>query len=305
MAYVMGIDGGGSTVRVVIVNSALTIIGQSQGAGANPNIIGQDAAARTIQRAITEALTDAGLSPGQVMGVGIGVAGAAQHQPWLRRVVVEAMPYAQIAMSTDYEIALVGAHGRRRGVLVLAGTGSLAYGVNSAGHSALVGGWGYLLGDEGGGYWLGMQGLRAAVRMADKRGPETSLAPAILDALHLSQPREITHWLYEAGSSRVQEVGAFAPLVLEHAEKGDRIAGEIVTTAAQELALAVRAVFYQLKEEQLPLAFTGGLLSAPNPLTELLCKLLGLEAMPKPRYSPSVGAGLLALALIGECFAGG
>lgn len=299
MAYVIGIDGGGSTVRAVVVNQELTIFGQSRGPSANPNVVGQAAAAQTIQASIVDVLKVAGLSRDQVEGVGIGVAGAAQYQSWLHQSVIEVMPDTQVVVSTDYEIALVGAHGRRQGALVLAGTGSLAYAINAEGQSALAGGWGYLLGDEGGGYWLGLQALRSTVRMADRRGQETSLAQVVYNMLHIAQPREITKWLYHSDLLRVKEVAALAPLVLAHAENGDRVAREIVGLAAEELALATEAVLLQLEAQNLPIAFTGSLLSTANPLTNRLCKRLGLDTVPRSRYPPSVGAGLLALALLG------
>jgi len=300
MVYVIGIDGGGSTIRVVVIDSVLTIMGQSRGQSTNPNIVGQVVAARTIQRAIIDALKDAKLSSDEISGIGIGVAGTAQHQSWLRQVVTNILPRTDVSISTDYEIALVGGHGKQRGVMVLAGTGSLAYGINSEGDSALAGGWGYLLGDEGSGYWLGIQALQSAIRMADHRGPQTSLAQAIYNRLHISRPREVITWIYDTSPLHVKEVAALAPLVLEHAEMGDKVASDLVTMGAQELALATKGVLLQLEEENLPITFSGSVLNEPNPLTNQLCERLGLDAIPRPRYSPSIGAALMALGYIGK-----
>src|SRR6185295_15071152 len=104
-------------------------------------------------------------------GAGVGIAGASviHSEDWLREVFSTIMPGVPFVPSSDLEIALVGALGERRGVLVLAGTGSAGFGINLAGQSLQVGGWGYLLGDEGSSYWIGMQALQMLTRLADGR----------------------------------------------------------------------------------------------------------------------------------------
>jgi len=183
--YVMGIDGGGSRLRVAVLARDLTILGESQGPTASPVVAGPDAAAETIRAGMRAALAAAGVRPQQIAAVGIGIAGALPRysEGWLREVVAAVLPGAVVVPSIDYEIALVGALGERRGVLVLSGTGSLAYGVNAAGESALVGAWGYLIDDGGSGYWFGQQALQALARAADGRAPATTLTRAVLEAL--------------------------------------------------------------------------------------------------------------------------
>jgi N-acetylglucosamine kinase-like BadF-type ATPase len=297
MTYFMGVDGGGSTVRVVIVTSDLAVQAEYIGPAVNPSVVGRDEAAARIQAALRESLRQAGLAPEQVRRVGIGVAGASNRyswaSAWLRGVVQGVLSTAHVVPSADYEIALVGAHGQRLGILLLAGTGSLAYGVNAAGQSALVGGWGYLMGDEGSGYWLGSQALRAVVRMVDRRGQRTTLYDAVLNTLNVSDPLDLIPWLY-GESPRVREVARLAPLVLDCAAQGDSLARDLVETGARELALAVRAVVHQLALHGQQPAFTGSLLNAPNPLSMRVCQLLGMPAIPVPHYTPVIGAALLA-----------
>ncbi len=293
----MGIDGGGSTIRVVIAMPDLAVLGESQGPTANPSAIGAEAAAQVVQTAMHAALDAAGLRPDQIAAVGIGIAGAAARHSaaWLRATVAEVTPQAAIVPSADYEIALVGALGERRGVLVLAGTGSLAYGVNAAGETALVGGWGYLLDDQGSGYWIGLQGLQAVVQADDGRGPATTLTPTLLDALGLGKPLDLIPWLYRSETPRTREIAHLAPLVLDQAAACDPVAQQIVTQAVEELAGAAQTVMRRLKLEQPRWAFTGGLLTTANPVSEGLCRTLGLDRLPTPRYAPVIGAALLAL----------
>jgi N-acetylglucosamine kinase-like BadF-type ATPase len=249
-----------------------------------------------------EALHSAGLRPGQIAAVGIGIAGAAARHSadWLREVTSGVTPQAQIVPSADYEIALVGALGERRGVLVLAGTGSLAYGVNDAGEAALVGGWGYLLDDKGSGYWIGQQGLQAVIQAEDGRGPETSLTRILLGALSLEKPLDVIAWLYRSETPRTRDVAQLAPLVLDQAAGGDSVAQQIVTQAVTELARAAQTVIRRLKLDHPGFAFTGGLLTTPNPLSEGLCRALGLDRLPSPRYPPVIGAALLAWIALGK-----
>jgi N-acetylglucosamine kinase-like BadF-type ATPase len=303
MGWVMGIDGGGSHLRVAVVTPDLHTVAESQAGTANPVVIGPDAARLTIQATIRAALEAARLRPAQIAAVGIGIAGAAPcHSasaiPWLQEVVHAVLPDAVVVPSADYEIALVGALGKRLGVLVLAGTGSLAYGVNAAGESALAGAWGYLLDDAGSGYWLGRQALEAIARAADGRGPQTALSDAVLGALGLSDAYALVPWLYDRAGPRTREVAALAPLVLAEAEAGDPVARDIVTRARDELTLVARTVIRRLRMENPPIAFAGGLLTAPNLLSLGLCRALDLPALPQPRYPPVIGAALLALSAL-------
>ncbi len=294
---VLGVDGGGSTVRAAVVTSDLDIIGQSEGGTANPSVVGHTAAARAIQDTMRAALDAAHVSADSVQAVGIGIAGAAAHHSagWLRTVVTAIMPQAHVAPSADFEIALAGALGERKGVIVLAGTGSLAYGVNAAGESALVGGWGYLLDDSGSGYWLGRRGLEAVVRAGDGRGDPSTLTDSLLGALGMRKPLDLVPWLYHANTSRTRAVAALAPLVLHDAETGDAVATAIVTEGVEELTLAARTVIRRLSMRTPKIAFAGGVLTSPNVLSTRLAAVLELDSLPVPRYPPVIGAALLAL----------
>ncbi len=289
-------------MRVIVASPDLKILGESKGPTVNPNLVGRPAALKTIQTGITEAVASAGLTLDIIGGVGIGVAGAeASHsEAWLREVIVGILPQAQVAPSADHQIALVGAHGEHRGILVLAGTGSLACGAGSSGDYVVIGARGYLLGDEGSGGWIGMEGLRAAIRGEDGRGLATSLTPILLEKLGLKDIEALVPWMYHSGKSRTPEVAALASAVIMQAEQGDMVAKSIISRAVDELALAVRAVNFRLKMEPLSVAFAGGLLSSQNLLSMMLCERLGLETIPVSKYPASIGAAIMALQLIGE-----
>ncbi len=290
MEYVMGIDGGGSHVRAAITNRSLNVLGSAESGSANPNSAGREAAAQAIQQVVRAALADAHLSAGQIGAAGVGIAGTVTLREWAHETVAAVLPGTAIHIASDFQIALIGAHGERRGVLILSGTGSVAYGMNSAGESAQVGGWGYLLGDEGSGYWLGIKALQAVVRAADERGEPTALTESILKALDLTTPTDLIQWIYTPG--RTREVARLAPLVLT---AGDPTAQQIVAEGIDELAQAARTVVRRLHIESPAYAFAGGLLSEANPLSEGLCAALGLPSIPVPKHPPVIGAALLAL----------
>jgi N-acetylglucosamine kinase-like BadF-type ATPase len=290
--HVMGIDGGGSGVRVVITDEALNVLASAEGGSANPNSAGREAAAQTVQQTMRAALSQYALQhPTGIAAVGVGIAGTITLKDWVRETVAVVLPDANIIPVSDFEVALVGANGVRRGVLILAGTGSVAFGINAAGETAQVGGWGYLLGDEGSGYLIGLKALQAVVRAADGRESPTALTAPILDALNLTSAQDLIQWIYTPG--RTREVAKLAPLVL--GANHDAAALDIITEAVSELALIAHTVVRRLKLDDAAYAFAGGLLSEENAVSTGLCAALGLPAIPQAKYPPVIGAALLAL----------
>lgn len=296
MKYFLGIDGGGSNLRLVIIDSNIDIHAEFATTAANPSTMGHDVARSHIQTAIKEIIDQAGVRVEQIVAAGAGIAGAsAEHSAgWLHDVLSPVLPQSMIVPSSDYEIAMIGALGERHGILILAGTGSIAYGVNEAGQACRVGGWGYLMGDEGSGYALGMVALRAVVRIADGRDARrTALTQSVLSRLRVHEPIDLIGWLY-SDPPRTRDVAQLAPIVFSTAESGDVVASQIIEDAAHELVLMVQAVMHQLNMNTPEIAFAGGLLSADNKLSRRLCELLVLPGIPKPKYAPVIGAALLA-----------
>ncbi|MCK6580080.1 MAG: hypothetical protein L6Q98_18475 [Anaerolineae bacterium] len=287
----LGIDGGGSNLRVAAVDDALRVLVQTARGAANPSGIGREAAAALIQEAIGEVVAQVG-SPD---AVGIGVAGAspAYAEAWLRATVAAVLPGVPLAAATDIEIALVGAHGARRGVIVVAGTGSVAFGVNDAGESAQIGGWGYLIDDAGSGYWIGMEAIRHLTRLADAGSPTDALALRLMERIDIEQAQHVVPWVYRQPAP-VREIAALAALVLAAAEQ-DAAAALIVERAAAALARLVELARDRLSlDDSAPVAFGGGLLTSDTPLARALCLRLGQAVRPQPLHPPVIGAALLA-----------
>jgi N-acetylglucosamine kinase-like BadF-type ATPase len=264
-------------------------------------------------RAIAAAFGASGFSDGQapeVAGAVMGLAG--YYPPWhaeeardsLRPILGE-----RLRLEPDLKIAWAGATALRPGVVVVAGTGSVAYGEDSNGSSARAGGWGPLAGDEGSAPWIGAAALRAIGRALDGRGAETVLTAALTEAPDpVSDPLRVEQSLravYRDGWGRA-EVAALAPEVAAAAEAGDRVAQEIMAQAAGTLAELALAVIVTLGRQgtPTPVSLTGGVAAAGAPLLDPFRRWLALAAptavVTAPRLSPLEGAALLALQHFGK-----
>ena len=294
----MGIDGGGSKLRVAIVNADMHELVMLETGPANPSLIGRDQSQTIIRRGIIEALKQARLQPQDVAAVGIGIAGAAsQHsRAWLLETLRPCLPHAMLVPSSDMEIALVGALAQEYGILLLCGTGSAVCGISRDGQRLQVGGWGYLLGDEGSGFWIGMQALRRVIALHDEGGEWQSdmLSRACLDALNLQHPRDLIQWLYRANNAPISDIAGLARPVLNAAAAGNERARDIIAAAAEHLVRLVKLARSRLNSHDAPIAFAGGLLDYDNMLSMTVARSLDLPERPRARHRPVIGAALLA-----------
>lgn len=294
----MGVDGGGSKLRVVIVNANLSELSSLTAGSVNPSIVGRDSAQKRLQDGMFRALRMANIRRDDIAAVGIGIAGASNlhSEDWLRNTVKPALPSAHIAPSSDLEIALVGALGERRGLLVLAGTGSAVFGVTRDGRRLQVGGWGYLLGDRGSSFWIGSQLLKHVAETYDASGERgmTTLGRACLDELEVSCPRDLVAWVYRSETAPAIRIASLATLVLQRADAGDELARDILRSASGHLAEQLETMRRRLNYAEAPIAFAGGLLESENWLSNALAQRLALPERPVAKYAPVVGAALLA-----------
>ncbi len=294
----MGIDGGGSKLRIAIVDAYLDKLSSLTAGSVNPSIVGHAAARERIQGGILDALRLAKLRHENITAAGIGIAGASilHSENWLLQTVKPVLPDSRLTPSSDMEIALVGALAQRHGILLLAGTGSAVYGVTPAGERLQVGGWGYLLGDEGSSFWIGLQLLRHVTETFDSGAKRclTALGRACLDELSLSQARELVAWVYRSETAPAVRIANLAPFVLDRAENGDNMAIDILRQAAKHLAGQVETTQRRLNYMAAPIAFAGGLLEKENWLSSEVAQRLALAERPLAKHPPVLGAALLA-----------
>jgi glucosamine kinase len=267
----VGVDAGGS--RTIAVAGAGDARNQAEGAAANPTSVGLDAAAATIGDAIVAALRSE-----QARSIVIGCAGAARPEiaGALRGALQHRFARAHVQVVDDARLALHAADVRDRGIVLIAGTGSSAYGEN-AGRRARCGGGGYAIGDEGSGYTIGSAGLRLALRALDGRGPSDRTVAAVREYTGAVDRDALLAFAYGDGSP-VSAIAGVAPAILRCADDGERSALAIVQAAARELFDLVRAVVRAIDAgDETPLVLHGGLLRTPSTLTYLLETRLGNE----------------------------
>ena len=300
-SLVLGVDAGGSKTLAVLMDEEGREVTRGRGGPANFHSVGLEAMRRSVQAAIQEATGEAGQ---RVAVACLAMAGV--DRPADREHVLAALrdwvPADRLVIGNDAEAALVGAIGRREGVVVIAGTGAIAFGVNAAGETRRASGWGHFLGDEGSGYWIGRRALQSLVRAHDGRGPATRLTGAVLDQLGLRRPEDLIGLAY-GGQLGVADVAALVPAVVACQEQGDAVAVEILITAGVELGEAASAVIRGLgmAEEAVEVAMSGGVFLATRALRASFGSRVA-ETAPRavtiqPRHDPAHGAALLALSL--------
>src|SRR5207249_10967435 len=258
-------DAGGSHSTVVIGTADLTILGRADGPPASMKPGGAAASAavlgETARRAATQARIDLPTERAVVAAAG---AGRAQEQAELAAALIHGGLARHVRVMADGEVALSTAFPDGTGILVNAGTGSIAYARDPGWQVHRVGGYGWQLGDEGGGYWLGRRALDAAARARDGRGEGSTLLARLLSGLGLEGFDDLVRW---TATATPPQVAGLAPHVLNAAREGEAVALRILRDAAGELAALVRALerFFPGTGD-IPVALAGGLLFATSPL---------------------------------------
>lgn len=292
--YFLGIDGGQSTTTALIGDETGRVIGVGRGGPCNH--VGAAEGRAKFTAAITDSLqaacAQAGLHPASVRFASacLGLSGGPDDKEAILR---EILASDRTAVTTDAQVALTGATAGEPGIILIAGTGSIAFGRNAAGQTARAGGWGYLFGDEGGAFDIVRQALRAALRAEEGWGHPTALRAVLLEATGARDMNHLLHLFYTAEFPR-NRVAGFAKLVDQAAENGDHTAREILHEAAQQLAILAAAVRRQLfgAGDTVRLAYVGGVFHS-RPLLARFQNLAELEEgvrLTPPVYPPAAGA---------------
>jgi len=298
MRLYLGVDGGQSSTKAVIGDEARRIIGSGVGGPCNHAAAGEGRARleRGVRESLEAACGDAGLDAAAVCfeAACFGMSGGPEDK---HAILAPILRTRRLIVTTDAVIALAGATSAGVGIAVIAGTGAIAFGRNAEGRVARAGGWGYVFGDEGSGFDTVRQAMRAALRMEEGWGPPTRLRAALLGATGARDANDMLHRFYGDEWPRAR-VAALGPLVDAAALEGDGVAIEILSRAAQELALLTAAVRRQLWKpgEAVEVATIGGAFQSRNLLERfrLLVELEGGNRCGPALRSPAEGALLEA-----------
>jgi N-acetylglucosamine kinase-like BadF-type ATPase len=306
-AFWIGVDGGGTRTRAVVAGEDLVPMGRGASGPANAATRPLPLVVETILEAVGDAAASAAVAAERAEGVAVGLAGVesvGRVKP-LTAALEERFGSGKVLVTTDARIALAGAtpgDPDGPGLVLIAGTGAIAYGRNPRGAEARAGGWGPLLGDEGSGYAIARQGLAAVVRELDGRGPHTAIRDLLFASergVHSLEELLVKIYRSEGGAS---DVAAYFPLVLSAAKSGDAEAQRILGEAGKELALAAITVIRKLRleKEAFPVSTVGGVFAAGElllgPLAAALHEIAPLARVGPPAYPPEIGAIRLARA---------
>ena len=313
MSYVLGIDGGGSKTVCVLMDDLHLVLGRAEAGPSNYQSIGIEATLQSIQSAIYNAVEAAIITNSvniDAICLGLAGVGRATDIEVVKGLVKElqnnklpinwALQPANIVICNDALIALVGGIGQPVGIVVAAGTGSIVFGRNHEGHTKRVGGWGYILGDEGSAYKIAIAGMNAALKSYDGREISTSLIEGFKQHLDLESIEDLIEVVYRREWG-VKQIAALAPVVDFAAASGDIVANIIIDDAIKELVQATSTVIYAIfsADSVLEVVTTGsvwrGRCKIHERFTASIAKKFPNVKVIFPRYEPAYGAGLLAL----------
>ncbi|MEH1826910.1 MAG: BadF/BadG/BcrA/BcrD ATPase family protein [Nostoc sp.] len=314
MSYILGIDGGGSKTVCVLMDDSCQLLGRGEAGPSNYQTIGIEATLQSIQSAIHNAV-EAEIITNSVnidaICLGLAGVGRAADIRVVKRLVQElqnnkslpinwALQPENIVICNDALIAIVGGIGQPVGIVVAAGTGSIVFGRNHQGDTKRVGGWGYILGDEGSAYKIAIAGMNAALKSYDGREMSTSLVGAFKQHLGLENIEYLIEVIYRREWG-VKQIAALAPVVDFAAASGDIVANIIIDDAVKELVKATSTVIHAIFSDDsvLEVVTTGSVWRGRCKIHERFAASL-VKRFPNvkvifPRYEPAYGAGLLAL----------
>jgi len=261
---ILAVDAGGTTCRAALCSKRGEILDYVQGGSCNYHSIGIEKATSTLAGVFACLTPKQGL---RVNCVVLALAGldTQKDQLLLTMMVRQALDNANIIadriyLDNDAMLTLKGMVGLKDGVIIVAGTGSIACGIGKDGKEFRVGGWGYRIGDEGSGYSIGKAAITHILRAYDGRDEASGISPAILETMSLCNEEELLNWIYSTQFS-VGEIAALAPIIIALAEKGDSQSLRIIKKSGEELGEMTLTVVRKLCLTDIPfqLIMSGGL----------------------------------------------
>lgn len=283
----LGIDGGGSKTTALVASldnyGEIIVLGRGQGGPSNFLSAGTGISLESLNQALNAALAEAEVKSEEIACSVLALAGSssADVQDAISAWAISRSLCSNLEIVHDILPVLISGTDEGCGVALIVGTGSVAMGTNLDGRSILKGGWGHLFGDKGSGFGLGHKALAAIVDAADEIGPRTLLSGLVLKKLGIDNPRDIIKEITSYGDVQ-RDVAALAPVVLEAASLGDKVACGIVSEVITKIVQLVSAVAENLAfTDPYPLALAGGVVCHSQPFRQQL--IAGLEQLqPQP-----------------------
>lgn len=280
--YRIGMDGGGTRTRLAVIEQDQERFRCETG-GINYNSFPKEEIESSLAKATAEARAQ-GFLPEECEGIGIGAAGVSNPEaaPYLKSVLRKLGYTCPVVIVGDQEAALAGAVGKRPGILLIAGTGSVCMAQDGAGGKYRTGGFGHIIDDAGSAYAVGRDILEAIVRAEDGRRQYTGLKEPVYRALGIENTGQLIAYIYDAARTK-RDIAAVASCLSEELIATDAAAAEIAEHAAREMALLVEAILPKLEigtGEKVPLLLEGGLILKNREVNRLFRELLEQKGLP-------------------------
>ena len=284
-ALVLGVDGGGTKTRAVVVGARGRVLGEGEAGPSNPLRVGVSEAANAIREAAERACAEAGVRRLEIVAAEVGLAGVkrADIRERMRAALAE-LGIKSIEVVTDADIALYGATEGKPGLVIIAGTGSICCGINGRGRRACAGGWGPVAGDEGSGSWIARRALQSVARASDGRGRKTALVEAACEFFNVTKAEDLSTAVYAPNMTN-NRIAGFGRQVIE---------------AGRELPCAAVAVIRKLRmeRERFQVAYVGGVFAAGDlildPLREEVARAAPRSFIAPPVLAPAEAAARMA-----------
>ncbi len=299
--FVIGVDGGGTKTEAVLISRTGEIIARIRGGSSNLQALGEEKLKQELTRLISKLLKKNNVPTNKVLWLFLGLAGAGRKsdQKKIAALFDDTEFKSKLSVDSDAIIALAGAFGNCPGIILISGTGSICFGKNEKGKIVRSGGWGYLLGDEGGGYYIGREAVMAALKDQDGRGESTKLRNMLETKLDLYSIEEIIPLIYQNKFDRVA-IAELALNVFELAKNDDAVSLQIIKNAGKELGKLAKAVAYRLgfTDDTIKIALIGSVFKQKemlvNEISKELFELSWNIEISEPQFDPAIGAAILA-----------
>lgn len=241
--YILGVDTGGTKTKSIVLNENSELLGTGLSGPGNYHVAGTETARKNVEEAIQQALSEGNIDRTETIigGFSMGTLDTEEDHRIISDFLDEIEYVDERYIENDVITAYYAVTAGEPGITVVAGTGAMAYGVNEEGVDCRSSGWGWLIGDEGSGFYAARRGLQEATRAYDGRGESTVLVDAACEHFELAEFENIFSKVYE-GLDHPKNIASFAESIVRAARNGDEVAQQVVAEAAEELANATLAV---------------------------------------------------------------
>ena len=302
--YVIGVDTGGTKTVAVLADLRGKILVKAKTGPSNPNKVGMEAAIREISLAILKVSKN--FKKAKIISTYIALAGGTQRNPLIKRKIKDALKKilgfsfifkGRVIVEGDEKAEFLVGTNKKNGILIISGTGSLSYGW-SEGREEKTLGWDYFLGDKGSGFWIGQSALKAICCSIDNMGPKTLLTNPIFKKLKIKNESDLIRKIYQPEAVKI--IASISPLVDKAAERGDKVAKNILSEASKDLAIAANQNIKKLnlKNKKFPVVLTGGVFKSKivlNTVKKEIKKFAPKAVFIQPKQEPVIGAVKLAI----------